>query len=349
MSPKNKTLGSPANAIIEYVLNSEPDLRRSVQRQVGADNVDDVFQDVYTRVLGNEEKVSSIRDPRAYARWVLMNVVQDFSLRQRRVSKLIRRHQLEDDPRLLTSAGESAEQQLVAEQEVEFFLRHLTPMAGAALLLSLRDGLSNTEIAIRLGVSERTIAVTLSRARRMIHARYGPPPDNKGKLLYEAKTELTIPDRTIITDVVPRIEIASARLAERLKNQPQDIHGLTSREFEYLIAELLTDLGCGRVQVTPATRDGGRDLLAYFDLDLGTLLCLVEAKKNRPDRPVGVELVRSLYGVVCHEDASHGMLVTTSTFTSDAQAFQLKHPHRLSLRDYTHLTDWIHRYGRRRH
>ena len=152
-----------------------------------------------------------------------------------------------------------------------------------------------------------------------------------------------------ITDVAPRIAVASAQLAERLKKTPQDVHRLTPREFEHLIAEQLTDLGCGRVRVTPFTRDGGKDLLAYFDLDLGTLLCLVEAKKNRPDRPVGVELVRSLYGVVCHEDASHGTLVTTSTFSSDARAFQLEHPHRLSLRDYTHLTDWIRRYGHRRH
>jgi hypothetical protein len=38
--------------------------------------------------------------------------------------------------------------------------------------------------------------------------------------------------------VVPKIEVASAALAERLKTQPQDVHRLTARQFEQLIAEI---------------------------------------------------------------------------------------------------------------
>ena len=105
----------------------------------------------------------------------------------------------------------------------------------------------------------------------------------------------------------------------------------------------------GRVEVTPMTRDGGRDLLAYIDLRFSTLLCIVEAKKHRSDRPVGINLVRSLYGTLCAENASHAMLVTTSYFSPDAHQLQVQYPRRLSLRDYTHLVEWIRAYRRPRH
>jgi HJR/Mrr/RecB family endonuclease len=99
------------------------------------------------------------------------------------------------------------------------------------------------------------------------------------------------------------------------------IYTLTPRKFEELIADLLADLGCD-VELTPATRDGGKDILAYMTTPHGKLLCLVEAKKHRRDRPVGVELVRQLYGTLTDADASSAMLVTTSSFSKEAKAFR---------------------------
>lgn len=166
-----------------------------------------------------------------------------------------------------------------------------------------------------------------------------------GDPLYAAPSELIAPPDRIIVEVAPRIALAEVVLAEQLRNHPEAIHTLSPREFEYLVAELLRDRGF-HVEVTSPTRDGGKDLLAYLDTAVGTLLCLVEAKRYRADRPVGVELVRSLYGTLCDAKANSAMLVTTSSFTVGAREFQRRHEYQLSLRDYRDLVEWLDVYGK---
>ena len=122
---------------------------------------------------------------------------------------------------------------------------------------------------------------------------------------------------------------------------------LGSRQFEELIAELLKDMGWD-VELTKATRDGGKDILAYINTDVGKFLCLVEAKRYRSDRKIGVELVRSLYGTLCDYQANSAMMVTTSGFSEDARQLQKKHEFQLSLRDYTDVVGWIMKHGRNR-
>jgi len=75
--------------------------------------------------------------------------------------------------------------------------------------------------------------------------------------------------------------------------------------------------------------------------DIGHVLCLVEAKKYKQTRKVGVELVRTLYGTVFDQSASSGMLVTTSSFTAGAKDFQNRHKYRLTLKDYSNVQQWI--------
>ena len=149
--------------------------------------------------------------------------------------------------------------------------------------------------------------------------------------------------RQIIKAVAPIIVTANDVLIEKLKRQPSDLFKITSRQFEEVIADLLSDMGI-EVELTPQTRDGGKDILAYMDTPIGKVLCLVEAKQHKETRPVGVNLVRSLYGTVVDQDASKGMLVTTSRFTKDAAAFQQKYEYILSLKDYSDVLSWILKY-----
>lgn len=164
--------------------------------------------------------------------------------------------------------------------------------------------------------------------------------------LYKLGRQIIVPERRLITEVKPRIVMVNEALVERMRSHPQSIYDLPPRKFEELIAELLTDLGY-EVELTPATRDGGKDILAYMATPHGRLLCLVEAKRYRRDRPVGVELVRQLYGTLTDAEASSAMLVTTSSFSPDARTFQKRHEYRLTLRDYGHIVDWM--AGYRRH
>jgi restriction system protein len=147
----------------------------------------------------------------------------------------------------------------------------------------------------------------------------------------------------IVQALRPEIVSFSNELIVQLKKSPDKLHDVNSRQFEHLIADLFHDMGW-EVELTQATRDGGRDILAHLNTGVTKLLCLIEAKKYRYDRPVGIQLVKNLYGTFCDEQANSAMLVTTSYFTSDAKKFQAKHKYQLALRDYTDVVGWLANY-----
>lgn len=161
--------------------------------------------------------------------------------------------------------------------------------------------------------------------------------------LYDLSQTIAVPSGEIKKVIVPQIVIANDNLVNALKKRPADIHTLSPRKFEELLTELLVDMGWD-VELTQQTRDGGKDILAYLNTDLGRILCLVEAKHYRPDRKVGVDLVRTLYGTLCDAQANSAMLVTSSSFTSDAKEFQQKHEYQLNLRDYADIVNWVMKY-----
>jgi RNA polymerase sigma factor (sigma-70 family) len=329
----------------------------TVNRKLGPDDVDDVMQDVYLSLLERAPDAPPLKNPTAYCRTLARHKATDLLAERWHESMNLSRLSFEPGyPGNDRTHELSPETIIDTAQHLDYGLRTLPRTTLDALLLVVAQGRTYEEAAERLGVSSRTVRARIQGARLeapsafRLHGmqpqkRKSQPPASKfNGTLYELDTTLELPAQQIIADVEPKLCIASAALADRLKACPEGVHDLTSRQFETLVAELLADMTTGPVEITPFTRDGGRDLLAYVDLRFGRLLCLIEAKKYHPDRRVGIELVRSLYGVVCHEDASHGTVVTTATFSRDARHFEAKHQHRLSLRDYQNVADWIRRY-----
>ena len=162
--------------------------------------------------------------------------------------------------------------------------------------------------------------------------------------LYDLKEQAPAEQQTLITIARPIIISANERMIAALKKHPDDVFRLSPRQFEELIAELIHDMGHD-VTLTKATRDGGKDILASIETEMGKFLCLVEAKHYRSDRKVGVSLVRELYGTLCDFQANSAMLVTTSSFSKDAHDLQEKHKYQLSLKGYTDVAKWIQKYG----
>lgn len=79
--------------------------------------------------------------------------------------------------------------------------------------------------------------------------------------------------------------------------------------------------------MTPETRDGGYDILAVSkDVDGSKLRTsyIVECKKYRSDRRVGISVVRELLQVKAEKSASHAVIATTSDFTSGVYEFAAK-------------------------
>ena len=139
------------------------------------------------------------------------------------------------------------------------------------------------------------------------------------------------------------IVTANTELLQFLAKNPKYMHTLRSRAFEELIAGIFADLGY-RVDLMRATHDGGKDLILRTEGPLGPAIAYVQCKRHSPLRPVGIEVVRELYGVQVADKVNKSMIVTTSYFTREAVDFSRGLAFLISLRDYDDIVSWLSRY-----
>lgn len=98
-------------------------------------------------------------------------------------------------------------------------------------------------------------------------------------------------------------------------------------DFENLIRELFEkefSKNGGEVRITQASRDGGVDAIAFDPDPIRGGKIVIQAK--RYTNVVGVAAVRDLFGTVHNEGATKGILVTTSTYGTDAYEFAKDKP-----------------------
>lgn len=163
-----------------------------------------------------------------------------------------------------------------------------------------------------------------------------------GSLSQQARIAEAVPTKR---EVPVQLIDVSSELIKQLAANPRQLYLLQPRKFEELVAELLHDMGSD-VQLTPESKDGGRDVLASLATPLGKLLVIVECKRYAEHRKVGAAIVeRFLWTVDRRDRASLGILATTSSFTHDARLLESSNKWRLGLRDYDHLVEWLSRYG----
>ena len=155
---------------------------------------------------------------------------------------------------------------------------------------------------------------------------------------FKDKTNL----KSVILSEDSRIAIneVNKRLIRDLAKTPELIYKLTSRQFEELVAELFIQEGY-QVELTKSTVDGGKDIYAAKTTVFGQFLYVVECKKYSPENKVGVNVLRSLYGVVQNEKVTSGIIVTSSYFTKNAINFQQSIKHQLQLNDFNNLCKWL--------
>jgi restriction system protein len=138
----------------------------------------------------------------------------------------------------------------------------------------------------------------------------------------------------------------SDSLIEALAQRPEIMYEISPRRFEELVAELYHRDGY-EVELTPVSGDGGVDIYAVQKTPFGSFLTVVDCKRYRRDRPVGVGLIRQLYGTVEAKEASVGVLATTSTFTKGASEFQEARKYRLGLQDFLSIHELLLKQSRR--
>ena len=94
------------------------------------------------------------------------------------------------------------------------------------------------------------------------------------------------------------------------------LRDLPWKRFEDVLAEAYRRRGYQVVETLGGGADGGVDLRLRKDGQVIVVQC-----KRWKGKPVAVQVVRELYGVMIDQRASAAKIVTTTSFTSDAAAF----------------------------
>lgn len=110
-----------------------------------------------------------------------------------------------------------------------------------------------------------------------------------------------------------------------------DLMTLTPTEFEHLVRQLFETLPGMEGWTTQASKDDGIDGAIFNNTPITGGLTVVQVKQY--SKTIGVDHVRELMGAMEHKRAGRGVLVTTSTFTKDAQALGADYGGRIQLID----------------
>jgi HJR/Mrr/RecB family endonuclease len=172
--------------------------------------------------------------------------------------------------------------------------------------------------------------------------------DELGELVYDYRlgnVNLIFQTNEVPREMLEVCDSISSELITFLKHHPNEMYSLRPRQFEKLIAEILTHYGW-IVQLTPATRDGGYDIFAICkDISGVSNSWIIECKKYEKERKVGVDIVRALYGAAGGLQCANAaiMLATTATFTKNAMKYASS-KYNFELRDYESVIKWINAY-----
>ncbi len=240
----------------------------------------------------------------------------------------------EEEIREIFSAG-AIQPQIAEELLTDVLLASLhksksLSIRPAFLLYGVRSGVK------RLGRGDDNDRSRRSRSQ-VFHFSEPLPPKTESN--HSSLIPVSDPSRTII-------EVSSAislNLLARLQEEPEALRRLEPRQFEALIAELLARHGW-EVTLTPRSGDGGYDVFGVCkDISGVTNAWLIECKRYRKDRKVGVEIVRALWGVASLMRGVNAMVATTSDFTRGAKEFKAS-AYNMDLRNYSAVLDWINEY-----
>lgn len=94
---------------------------------------------------------------------------------------------------------------------------------------------------------------------------------------------------------------------------------LSFREFEQVVEQLYSQMGYA-TQLTPSSKDDGRDIIATSSVAGRRERVLIECKRYQGK--VRIETIRALQGIVGAELANKGALVTTAQFTRGARKLE---------------------------
>lgn len=125
---------------------------------------------------------------------------------------------------------------------------------------------------------------------------------------------------SVINDYTPieRIDDAIIELEQELSTDLMEkLHNIDPYRFEEIVADLLTKMGYGDLEVTKKSNDGGIDAIVNED-KLGLDKIFVQAKRYAEKNLVTEKYIRDFLGALSAQKVQKGIFVTTSFFDKRA-------------------------------
>lgn len=128
-------------------------------------------------------------------------------------------------------------------------------------------------------------------------------------------------------------------LFDYFKTNPDKLYALSPRSLEVFISEVFRNQGY-QTELGSGWNDGGVDLRLYQKDAIDQIVTLVQIKRYRSDRPIGLESVAYLNNMVSDENANRGLFITTSKYLPQVKSFANRHKNKLILADSQDIAKW---------
>ena len=173
---------SAREALVQVWLDVRPALVRFLTARTGSSaTAEDLAQDVWLRLQGmSEEAAAQVRQPQAFMYRMAANRALDNAKAQRRAGARDlewRRAQADGEAGEVQDAP-SAEDAVWARlklEKVQAAIRHMPPKAAEAFRLHKFEGLSQGEVADRMGVSRSAVEKYVATVLKTLLLRVGWP------------------------------------------------------------------------------------------------------------------------------------------------------------------------------
>lgn len=161
--------GEKLSLVASFQKHYDDLLRFLIWRTGDADHAADVAQDTYCRIATLPEATKPVHNVRAY----LLRIAHNLSIdRMRRDKWMIPSETIKEEILTLPDTARLPDEALLAKQRLLLLdqaLQDLPPKPREALLLYRVSGLSQAEIAVRLGVSESMVTKYVAQA--LVHCQ----------------------------------------------------------------------------------------------------------------------------------------------------------------------------------
>ena len=136
-----------------------------LRRKLGcAQNAADLTQDTFTRILKARESVATLREPRAFLSTTARRLIIDQARRKQIENAYLKELALTAEALEGFQSPEHILTTLEALEQIAFILEGMHDKARQAFVLYYLDGLTQTEIARQLALSDRTVRKYLIQA-----------------------------------------------------------------------------------------------------------------------------------------------------------------------------------------